>query len=79
MTDRLDDRLESLFTSWSETDCPPVIHGNLDTTWGSLSFLDLFNSADNLDSTLRGQVKCVLSLDTVASKNTLSEGGTVSK
>lgn len=76
---RLESRFNSLGTSGSLADDLPVVHRQLDTTGGSLAFLDLFNGTDNLDSALKAQVEGVNGTDTVTSEDTLEESGTISK
>lgn len=75
----MESRFNSLGTSGSLANDLPVVHSQFDTTGGSLSFLDLFNSTDNLDSGLKAQVEGVNGTDTVTSEDTLEESRTISE
>lgn len=76
---RLKSGFKSLGTSGSPANDLPVVHSQLDTTGGSLAFLDLFNGTDNLNCALKTQVEGVNDTDTVTSEDTLEESGTVSE
>lgn len=75
----MESRFNSLGTSGSLANDSPVVNSQLDTTRGSLAFLDLFNGTDNLDSALKTQVEGINGTDTVTSEDTLEESGTISE
>lgn len=76
---RLKSRFNSLGTSGSLANDLPIVNSQLDTTRGSLAFLDLFNGTDNLDSAFKAQVEGVNGTDTVTSEDTLEESRTISE